>query len=204
MSQKDEQDSAEGPGVGRPREVGDDQIFAALATVITEDGPNGVTLNKVASRLKITGPALGYRFKNKRGLLLAFAARQPSATEEHFDVIAREGATPRQAIAQALVGILDVMETRSDVANNLAMLSLDLADDELAESARTQARIIKSKLGALANDAGVSDPQQRDALVDALYVTWSGSITSWAIDGQGTLKDWTRTRIERVLQRELD
>jgi hypothetical protein len=96
------------------------------------------------------------------------------------------------------------METRSDVANNLAMLSLDLADDELAENARTQARIIKTKLRVLANDAGVTDPQQRDALVDALYVTWSGSITSWAIDGQGTLKDWTRTRIERVLQRELD
>jgi AcrR family transcriptional regulator len=91
---------------GRPRQVTDDQIFDALARTISEDGPNNLSMNKVAARLNMTGPALGYRFGNKHALLQAFAARQPNATSEYLASIAEQFPSEREAITESLVGLI--------------------------------------------------------------------------------------------------
>lgn len=186
---------------GRPRLVSDDDIFDALTLIITKHGPSGFTLNNVASQVGLTGPALGYRFKNKHGLLLAFAARQASATDEYFDRVIGDAASARDAIVDGLVGISDGMKTKTDVANNVAMLHLDLTQDDLGQHAAVQARVIRCRLDELVATAGVEDTPTRDEIVDDLYITWSGATTSWAIDGTGELSEWIRVRVERILSR---
>ncbi len=185
--------------VGRPRSVTDEQVFQALAEEITEVGPARWTLDDVAARLDLTGPALGYRFRNKRGLLVAFAAHQPGATAARFDEAAAAAATPLEAIHDVLTGSLELMDTRAKVANNVAMLSIDLADDELAQHAKTQARIIKSKIAELLAAAAIATEHEAKPLAERIYIVWSGAILAWAIDGHGPLDAWVRDRITEVL-----
>lgn len=187
---------------GRPRQVDDDQVFEAVAAVITEHGPSGLTLNRVGDMLGVTGPALGYRFQNKRGLLLAFAGRQPSATNEHFVHTIAHSRSERSALVECLCGFGAGMQTKVQVANNVAMLALDLADDEFGQHAQAQARVVKAHIKALLAKAGVS-PERLADIVDELYVTWNGAALAWAIDGEGSLENWVRLRIERILNREL-
>ena len=144
-------------------------VFDALAEAITEHGPHRWTPPDVAGRLGLTGPALGYRFTTKRGLLVAFAAH------------------------------LAMMDTRAKVANNLAMLSLDIADDELAQHAQAQARVIKAKLADLITAADIGPAGDAETIAEHIYIVWSGAVLPWAIDGQGSLEAWLRQRIEQAL-----
>ncbi len=189
-----------GASAGRPRQVTDEQVFQALADAITEVGPTNWTLDDVGARLGITGPALGYRFGNKRGLLIAFAAHQPAATAVRFDEAAASK-TPLEAIYHVLTGSLQHMDTRAKVANNVAMLSIDLADDELAEHAKAQAQVIKTKLAGLIADAGLTSADQVESLAEQLYTVWSGAIITWAVDGEGPLDSWLRSRLDDVIKR---
>lgn len=185
---------------GRPRRVSDDQIFDALAQAISEQGPHQWTLPGVGKRIGLTGPALAYRFGNKRGLLLAFAAHQPDATDAHFAETTVRARSPREAIIDALVGLISAMTTKQQVANNVAMLSLDLADSELAQHTEHQARIIKTRVADLihATDQRPASTAATDAA--HLYTVWSGAIITWAIDGKGTLADWTTTRLATAME----
>lgn len=158
-------------------------------------------MNGVASRVGLTGAALGYRFRSKHGLLMAFAAHQPDATATHFDNVISASATPQEAIVEAFVGLMSASSTRTHVANNIAMLSLDLTDDDLAESARQQTRVIKAKVDALVTECGIEQPPEAEAIAEHLYVIWSGSVLSWAIDGTGTLAQWVREHVTTALER---
>lgn len=189
-----------GESAGRPRQASDEDIFEALIEAITEHGPHRWTMNGVASRIGLTGPALGYRFGSKHGLLIAFAAHQPDAVAIHFDTIAAAASTPHDAIIEALVGLMSASSTRTHVANNIAMLSLDLTDADLAESARQQTRVIKAKIATLVTECGIGSAMEANALAEHLYVIWSGAILSWAIDGTGTLAQWIREHLTTALQ----
>ena len=184
---------------GRPRLVTDEQIFEALALAITANGPHKWTLTDVANHLDLTGPALGYRFGNKRGLLVAFAAHQPDATVRHFDRVSAAARSPRAAIIESLVGLISTMKTRAEVANNVAMLSLDLTDSELARHAKHQARIIKTGLYALVRDCGDVSDQSAKRIADDLYVVWSGAIIAWAIDGESSLAASVGSKLDACL-----
>lgn len=188
--------------VGRPRKVTDDQIFDALATAISDFGPNGFSMNTVAEHLDLTGPALGYRFGNKQGLLLAFAARQPTAAEEYLAGIAERIASPREAITESLVGLMAGMTTRAEVANNLALLLLDITDEELRPHAIAHAEIVRQHLRELLSRAGLSDADQNRVATE-LQILSGGTATSWAIDGTESLETTMRHWIELVLDREL-
>ena len=91
-------------------------------------------------------------------------------------------------------GLLD-----QGVANNLAMLSLDIADDELAQHAKAQARVIKAKLADLVTEAGIVPTGEAAKLAEHLYIVWSGAVLAWAIDGEGSREAWIRQRIVQAL-----
>ena len=191
---------------GRPRQVTDDQIFDALAQAISQHGPTGFSMNKIAGLLNMTGPALGYRFGSKQGLLLAFAARQPSATDEYLTSTTNVYASPQTAIIEGLVGLVSGMTTRIEVANNLALLHLDLTNEQLRHHAAAQAKLIRRHLQELLAKAGLRDADL-EHVADELYVLWIGTITSWAIDSADSadsLESALRKRLTRALSRELE
>lgn len=186
-------------GAGRPRVATDAQIFDALAEAITEHGPHRWTLSDVGRRLDLTGPAIAYRFGNKHELLVAFAAHQPQAAADVFDAAAAAASSPREAILDSLVGLISAMKSRTQVANNVAMLSLDLTDDELSRYAQQQTRVIKQRLATLISDCDGQPNSEGETAAEHLYIVWSGAILAWAIDGDGELAEWTRAKLTETL-----
>ncbi len=181
---------------GRPRLVTDDEIFDAIVTVISKRGPSGATMDRIADEVGLTGPALAHRFGNKRQLFLAFAERQPQAVE---DLIASQRAThtePLDALLGFYTTLVAPMTTRTEVANHLAMLNLDLTDPDLGKHATDHARAIKRCTTELLADAGIHHPAEA---ANKLYTTWNGAILTWAIDGTGTLPAWIKRHLEQAL-----
>ena len=187
---------------GRPRTVHDDQIFAAVAAVLSEQGPNGLTLASIAERVGLTAPALTQRFGSKRGLLVGFAAHSSGSTVEVFERARDRAPDAASAIVTALVDLVRPIESRTMLANNLAMLHLDLVDPELGEHAAAQSRAVRSQLAALV-EAGVRDGSLHDAepavVADTLATTYNGALITWALDGDGDLDRWLAERVERAL-----
>lgn len=173
-----------------------------MAAVVTDVGPSGLTLAAVGAKVGLTGPALGYRFKTKHGLLVAFAAAQPGITAQHFDRVQAGANSPADAIVEALVTMIRGMDSKQAVANHLAMLHLDLTDKDLGRYAGEQATIIREGLDRLLDKAGLNDGPHRATVADDLYVIWSGAITTWAINGSGSLVDWVQQRLHRRLATE--
>lgn len=62
------------PKLGRPRQVEDDAVFAAMAEVLLRVGWSRLSLNLVAGDVGVTPAALRQRFGSKRDLLVAFHA----------------------------------------------------------------------------------------------------------------------------------
>jgi AcrR family transcriptional regulator len=186
---------------GRPQQVTDDEIFDAVAATISESGPKGATMNRIAASIGMTGPALGHRFGDKRGLMLAFARRQPSAIADIFDQQRDRNDHPYEVIVGVYVALAGTMPTKQAVSNNLAMLNLDLTDPEFGEQAALHARALKTLTAELVAEAQTqADNEDALRIATDIYTTWNGAILSWAIDGAGTLSTWIENEIKRAIQ----
>lgn len=185
---------------GRPRKVSDEEIFHAVAGVVTAEGPSGLTLGAVADQVGLTAPALAQRFGSKRDLLIAFAR---SGDMGPVFEKAREGVDdPLEAIPVALVRMSAGITTRGELANNLAFLHMDLTDEELGKPTVKQSRVIRRHIATLiaeAKDAGTLGKVDPEELADTVYTIYNGSLIGWAIDGRGKLAQWLTERIERAL-----
>jgi AcrR family transcriptional regulator len=185
---------------GRPQQVTDDEIFDAVAATITDHGPTGATMNRIAGRLGMTGPALGHRFGDKRSLMLAFAGRQPSAVNDVFDQQQQLHHRPLDAIVGAYTEMVSATTTKQALANNLAMLHLDLTDPDFGAHAALHAQSIKKRTAQLIAEAepALSARSAQQRALD-VYTTWNGALISWAIDGTGPLEAWIENNIRRAL-----
>jgi AcrR family transcriptional regulator len=181
--------------------VTDDEIFDSVAATVGEHGPTGATMNRIAARLGMTGPALGHRFGDKRGLMLAFARRQPSAIADVFDRERNRHEHPHEAIVAVYLALAATMPTRHAVSNNLAMLNLDLTDPEFGKQAALHARALKTLTAELIAEAQPQIDKKGTLRIAAdIYTTWNGAVLSWAIDGTGKLSTWIENEIRRTLQ----
>lgn len=185
--------------MGRPRTVTDEQVFRAVAEVVTKEGPSGLTFGAVADRVGLTGPALAQRFGSKRGLLIAFA--RAGSVEPVFQRALDETGDPLTAISAALSSMISGITTRQALANNLAFLHMDLTDEELGRPKVEQSRSIRRHLAALVEEAvgqGSISDVDADELADTIYTIYNGALIGWAIDGRGKLSTWLTKRIARV------
>lgn len=183
---------------GRPRQFDDEEVFAAIAAIVSSGGPSAVTLAAVADVVGATAPAVRSRFGSKRGLLVAYAARQPAAVASVFEAASARASSPSSAIVEALVGLAEPVADRGALANHLAMLQLDLADPALAAHATAHARAVRRELAALVDAArarGELGGAQTAAIVDTLVVTYQGALVTWAVEGRGSLRAWLRRRL---------
>ncbi|GAA1102857.1 TetR/AcrR family transcriptional regulator [Nocardiopsis composta] len=178
-------------------------IFDAVASVVTEEGPGGATLAAVAARVGLSGPALTQRFGSKRGLLVAFAAKAASRVPEVFSRAKAVHDDPVTAVVEALVAMPGRVTSREHLANNLALLQMDLTDPDLREHAVFQSRSLRVQTAVLLSEAvqvgRLADGTSPEALAMDLYTTYSGAMLTWAIDGEGTLEEWMRSNLLRTL-----
>lgn len=188
---------------GRPRSVTDDEIFQAVAAVVSDVGPKGLTLAAVAQRAGLTAPALTQRFGSKRGLLLAFATREASNVARVFADARAAHPDPLTALVTTLAGLPSGITTPESLANNLAFLQLDLTDPELRTHAVAQSRALRAEIAALITEAVQSgllaESTSPQTLAADIYATYCGAMLTWAIDGTGDLSGWLAEHLERTL-----
>jgi len=175
-------------------------VFAAVAAVVSAVGPGGLTLAAVGARVGLSGPALAQRFGSKHGLLLAFAAGAPAAVDRAFAPPA--GTHPKRPLLQLSAGLRRLVApitTPTELANHLALLHLDLVDDELRVHAVAHHRALcrhLERLLAAAVDAGELTEAPPVRVVAAAA---NGAMVTWAIDGRGALGTWVVRAVDDVL-----
>jgi hypothetical protein len=93
-------------------------------------------------------------------------------------------------------------ETPEAMANSLAFLEVDLTDPDFHRLALRNSRAMMAGYRALVEEsvkAGELVSCDAARLVRALCAISSGSMLSWAIVRQGTVKQWLRQDIETLL-----
>jgi AcrR family transcriptional regulator len=184
--------------VGRPRTVADDAVLDAAARLIGRVGPARLTLAQVADESGLAPATLVQRFGSKRGLLLA-VARRPLDLGEFF---AAAAPGRLEALTAGLVALAAPVRTPAALANNLAFLQLDLADDEFRAEAVAHFGALREHVEALlagASAAGELAGADAGALAATVVTTYNGALITWAVLRDGALEDWLRHRLEAVL-----
>lgn len=188
---------------GRPRSVSDQQIFDAVADVVTNAGPDGLTLEAVSSRVGLTPSALTHRFGSKHRLLVRFAENEVVAIGERFAAALEQRGDPIEAAIDTLLSQITGLTDRRAVANNLGLLQRDLVDPDLRPHAVAHSRSVRRGLSQLMDLASDRLCEPPEFVADDLYTTWNGAMLTWAIDGDGSPQDWVRRRLERTIRSHL-
>lgn len=188
---------------GRPRSVSNDAILDAVADEVTAVGPSKLTLAAVAGRVGLSAPALTQRFGSKRGLLVAFETREAASVADLFATARAANPDPLTTIRATLAALPGPITTREGLANNLALLQLDLTDPELRSHAVTQSQALRAEIAALVTEAvsagQLAPTTSAEALAADLYATYCGAMVTWAIDGAGELTNWLSEHLDRIL-----
>ncbi len=183
--------------MARPRTIGDDAVLDAAATLIGRVGPARLTLAHVAAEAGLAPATLVQRFGSRRGLLLAVARRAID-----LDAVFPEGKDPLEAVVSGLAALTAGVRTPEALANSLAFLQLDLADPDFHAEAHAFFGRLEARLEALLREAAAAgglagaDPA---ALASTLLTTYNGALITWAVQRDGALEDWMRSRVCAVL-----
>lgn len=189
--------------VGRPRSVSDAQIFRAVARTVAREGPAGLTLAAVAAKVGVTGPALAQRFGSKQKLLVAFAASEVREVSAVFERAAARATDPIDLTRIALSSLARGVSTKRALANHLAFLQLDLVNRDLRKHAIAQGREVRHRLSTLISQAieqEILAETDASRLADMLFVTYNGTLVTWAMDGTGALADAIVRNIDDTLR----
>jgi AcrR family transcriptional regulator len=184
--------------VPRPRTVSDDAVLDATAVQIGRAGPAQLTLAHVAGECGLAPATLIQRFGSKRGLLLALARRP-------LDLAALLPDDP-SALAGLRAGLARLAApaaTPETLANNLAFLQLDLADEEFRAAAVGHFAALEERIAALLEVAiargelaAGADPAR---LAESLVTTYNGALITWAVRRDGALADWLARQVDALL-----
>lgn len=188
---------------GRPRLASDEQILEAVARGIGRHGPRELTLAHIAEDVGLAPATLVQRFGSKRGLFVALAARGPDAMAEVFERARGAEPTAVDGLRRALADLVSGIASREVMANNVAMLALDLADDDMGAHAARQAQVMHDQVErflAAAVEQGELVGADVDELTAVVLTVYNGALVTWAIDGSGELGAWLRRRLDAVLR----
>ncbi len=189
---------------GRPRTMSDEAIFWASVSVLADHGSGGLTLARVAGALGVTPAAVRQRFGSKRGLLVDMARRRTSGVEAGF-VAASEAYEGRlQALEAALLTRIAGLEEPVRLANAITAYVDNAADPDLralfdGELVEMERCVLSMLCEAAA--AGEIDRPATPELASAVFATFEGVLTVWAIAPRGDVRERVHAALEVVLGR---
>jgi AcrR family transcriptional regulator len=190
--------------MARPRTVSDEAILAATARAIARHGPANLTLARVAEAAGLSPATLVQRFGSKRGLLLALSAAAVEGVSGDFAAARRAHDAPLAALYAAMSGMAGSVADRTELANSVAFLHMDIADQEFRGHAADHARAVRDEIAVLlraAVAAGELDPStDTERLARAVQVTYNGSLIVWALTGDGDLPDFVADDLTTLLR----
>jgi AcrR family transcriptional regulator len=189
--------------VARPRLISDDTILDATRQVLAELGPAKLTLAAVGARVGLAPPTLMQRFGNKRGLLLASAARSPLMVLRAAEVADARNTSPLATLRDFALSSVAHIKHREELGNGLGFVQLDAADPEFREHALAHSAAIGDSCARLLQAAQEAGELKPDADVPALarltLVCFNGALQVWAVNGWGSLTDFMRDQLELLL-----
>ncbi|WP_432562295.1 TetR family transcriptional regulator [Kineococcus sp. SYSU DK003] len=190
--------------MARPRAVSDELVFEATAAVMRRHGLKGTTVAAVAAEAGLSAAGLVQRFGSKRQLLLDFAGRGEAATDACFTTARADAASPLEALHAALAALTAQVRSRSDLANNLSFLQLDLTDEEFRVLAAANAHRAQSRIDELLREAVAAGELlpgvDAGALAHSVYLTYNGVLTLWPLTGSSSLAHELRAAVDAVLR----
>lgn len=188
--------------LGRPRQVEDEAVFAAMAAVLLRTGWPRMTVQAIAAELGVTPAALRQRFGAREDMFTAFyawhteslkaeAARPPEPEGPVLDVL----------VAQARASVAGI-ETPEQMRNAMSPFTEMTLTPEILGMARERFAAALDQSAALLDRAQArgeirgADPRDlarrlRDALM--------GASLAWSLTGEGVIADEMAVTVERLL-----
>lgn len=187
----------------RRRTVHDREVLAAVARIAAQQGPHAFTLADVSAEVGLSPGTLIQRFGTKRGLLLATARQGLEDTRSHLMAVESVNQTGKEALQQIFRNIGEAVGTPEELANHLAFLTLDLADPEFLEIARSHSRLQFEWLARVVSrgqDDGSIPNRDPKELTELVQATLHGCLVCWAMRSEDTLVDYLLLRLEALLE----
>lgn len=184
--------------------------MAAVAWVVRDSGPSGLTLAAVGRRAHLSAPALNQRFGSKTAMHAAFVQFITDRLNAVFEQCRLMSNNPIDCLHLATIELMRGIMTPVHMANYIAMLHHDLADAAhrsamvsyryaLRGQVRTQLQLAR-ELGLVRSATGEElDDEEVEQLVDTLVAVFEGATISWATDGEGPVADHVWRRVHGVL-----
>jgi AcrR family transcriptional regulator len=174
----------------RPRSIEDAAIFRATARVIGRVGPAHLTVARVAKEAGLAPSSLVERFGTRRNLLLAFAAQAGEGVRATFVAARQRERRPRAALLAALHDLAAPVSTPEAMANNLAFLQMDLADEDFRHFAVAHGEAFRDEAAGLLREMQAGLPVRAAAMrARDLQIAFNGALITWAVHREGTLRD---------------
>ncbi|AKU15580.1 hypothetical protein VV02_06430 [Luteipulveratus mongoliensis] len=189
--------------MARPRSVDDEAILDATRVVLGQEGPSGLTLAAVGRQVGLAPATLIQRFGSKRGLLLASAARSPEMVRRAYAESEARATSPLAALYDVATSSVAHIVKREEIGNGLGFVQLDVGDPDFRVHALAHSQAIEdgsARFLHAAREAGeLVDDVDVAALARTVLVTFQGALIIWAIHGGGTLSDFVREQLDRIL-----
>lgn len=188
--------------LGRPRQVEDEAVFAAMGRVLLRTGWARMTVSRIAAELGITPAALRQRFGAKHELFAAFYAW-------HTERLKAEAALPPDGDGSALDALF--AEARASVAFIETPDQMRNAMSPMAEIGETPGmrRMTEERLAAAlermtallerARDRGEISRADPAALARQLRNCLLGTSMAWSVAGGRPITDEVTETVEQVL-----
>jgi len=187
--------------LGRPRQVEDEAVFAAMATVLLRTGWAHMTVQAIAAEVGVTPAALRQRFGAKNALFAAFYAWHTDRLKEAAPPADDGGPAVDALIAQARASVAGI-ETPEQMRNALSPLTeialtpdmRRMAGERFAAAVR-QAAALLDRAQARGEIAGADPADLARRLRDAQM----GASLAWSLTGGRPIGDEIEETVERLL-----
>jgi len=189
----------------RPRTVDDNTILEAAFRVISKIGPDRLTLADVGAEAGLSAATLVQRFGSKRDLLLSIFRHSLQAVDARFATAMNSSESPLESLYSAAIDRVDPREDPQMLTNRLAFYLATLDDPEFYALAAENPisalagykLMVERAIEAGELTAGYLDAEQ---LAQMIHTTMSGSILTWCVSRQGSLRGKMRRDLDMVLR----
>lgn len=175
------------PKLGRPRQVEDDAVFAAMAEVLLRVGWSRLSLNLVASEVGVTPAALRQRFGSKRDLLVAFHAWATRSAREVQPASPSRDESPLDILRAMIRGSVVSTRTPERMLNAMSVFTLVGSDPELRRLTRQRFEAAVGRTAALLDEAarrGEIAGIDAEPLARQLQNCLLGTALTWSVSGR--------------------
>jgi AcrR family transcriptional regulator len=188
--------------MGRQKSVSDDDVVVGAARVIGRVGPARLTLAEVGQEVGLSAATLVQRYGSKRAVLLAVARHGTEALPGRI-LAAREAKAPVAALIDAFTALAARIRDRTEFANHLAFLLLDLSDPAFQELSEAYTAAVEGAIGevvAAGQAAGELPRGDLGPLPRAIHAAYNGALVTWGMGGDGgSPADAVRVQMEGLL-----